>query len=259
MQWIHTQPITRPTVWILALALSLAVHSGLIGLLACWQLTPPLTTAPPRLVLSLQYLPEPAEADEMAEKASPPQTPAPKAPAIDKPVNLAQAQAHPIPSDQPQARPLPTSPRPAPQPAPVAAQAPAKQPPLPTQPAPQPASPPQPPAKATPPPAPAPAHTAPSTAAQLDSVQPAQFVGPPPQAVYPLLAIRQRLQGDAVVHAQLTAKGELLNPVIHRSSGHAILDQAALEQVRRWRYQPAQRQGQPITSDIAIPVSFVLR
>ena len=41
-----------------------------------------------------------------------------------------------------------------------------------------------------------------------------------------------------------------------QSSGNRDLDRAALEAVRRWRFQPAQRNGQPVSATVIIPLEF---
>ena len=43
------------------------------------------------------------------------------------------------------------------------------------------------------------------------------------------------------------------------SSGYASLDEAALDALRRWRFQPALRDGQPIPAWVTVPVIFSLR
>ena len=40
------------------------------------------------------------------------------------------------------------------------------------------------------------------------------------------------------------------------SSGHAALDQAAIEGVKSWKFEPATRRGQPVTQGIQVPVNF---
>jgi len=43
------------------------------------------------------------------------------------------------------------------------------------------------------------------------------------------------------------------------SSGSASLDEAALAALRRWRFQPALRDGQPVLAWVTVPVIFSLR
>jgi protein TonB len=46
---------------------------------------------------------------------------------------------------------------------------------------------------------------------------------------------------------------------VERSAGHTDLDQAALEAVSRWRFEPARRGRQPVAVWVLIPVEFTLR
>lgn len=50
---------------------------------------------------------------------------------------------------------------------------------------------------------------------------------------YPPQAIQQGLEGEVILLLQLAEDGRLLSASIARSSGHALLDQAALEAARR--------------------------
>jgi protein TonB len=45
---------------------------------------------------------------------------------------------------------------------------------------------------------------------------------------------------------------------VEQSAGSKDLDQAAVEAVGRWRFQPARRGRQPIAMWVSIPVRFVL-
>ncbi|MEE7561311.1 energy transducer TonB, partial [Xanthomonas sp. Kuri4-2] len=41
-----------------------------------------------------------------------------------------------------------------------------------------------------------------------------------------------------------------------RRSGSRDLDRAAMETVRRWRFQPAQNNGRPVAGSLEIPFEF---
>ncbi len=45
---------------------------------------------------------------------------------------------------------------------------------------------------------------------------------------------------------------------VEQHSGFRELDRAALEAVRGWRFQPAQRDGQPVPGSLVIPIDFRL-
>lgn len=72
--------------------------------------------------------------------------------------------------------------------------------------------------------------------------------------IYPSLAKEARVQGDVVVFATVDTKGHVSKAKV--VSGPAMLRQAALDAVQRWRYEPAKVDGQPISADITVKVSF---
>ncbi len=45
---------------------------------------------------------------------------------------------------------------------------------------------------------------------------------------------------------------------VGESSGDSALDQAALEAVRGWRFEPAKRNGVPVRAWAVVPVEFKL-
>ena len=84
----------------------------------------------------------------------------------------------------------------------------------------------------------------------------AYLKNPPPP--YPAQARRRGLEGRVLVHAVVAASGECTRAELRRSSGHAILDEAALRAVRAWRFVPAMRDGRPVTAGVEIPIVFRL-
>lgn len=75
---------------------------------------------------------------------------------------------------------------------------------------------------------------------------------------YPALSRRLRETGTVVLEVELDESGHVAAIRVDRSSGHARLDEAALSAVRRWRCQPAQRNGMPIRGIARQPIRFVL-
>lgn len=71
---------------------------------------------------------------------------------------------------------------------------------------------------------------------------------------YPEEAIRQGLQGEALVLLVLDEGGHVVAARIEESSGHALLDEAALKAVRRLRTLPADAPAESL-----LPVRFRLR
>lgn len=75
---------------------------------------------------------------------------------------------------------------------------------------------------------------------------------------YPALARRRGYQGRVVVRVSVQANGGVGSAVVTQSSGHNILDEAALEAVRQWRFRPAQRAGRSVNATLDVPVVFQL-
>ena len=81
-----------------------------------------------------------------------------------------------------------------------------------------------------------------------------------PAPAYPRIAINGRMQGTVTLRVLVDEAGKPVDVVIESSSGHAVLDKAARDQVlAKWRFQPAQANGQPVKAWARIPVSFDLR
>lgn len=77
---------------------------------------------------------------------------------------------------------------------------------------------------------------------------------PPP--VYPREAMRRGIGGSVRVQATVAPDGSVERMDVAQSSGNRDLDRAAMEAVRRWRFTPAMRNGQPVSETVVIPVDF---
>ncbi len=75
---------------------------------------------------------------------------------------------------------------------------------------------------------------------------------------YPPAALRRRQSGTVLVRVDVDASGMPARVVLEQRSGSRDLDRAALEAVRDWRFQPAQRDGQPVPGSLVIPIDFRL-
>lgn len=56
----------------------------------------------------------------------------------------------------------------------------------------------------------------------------------------------------------VNAAGSADQVQIRNSSGHNLLDQAALNAVRRWRFVPARQGDQPVAAWVLVPITFTL-
>jgi len=113
---------------------------------------------------------------------------------------------------------------------------------------------------APPPAAPAPAapatptEAAPTAIAAGDRPVPLSGQMPPPR--YPPSALRRGDRGTVVVRVEVDAGGKPAGVALVRRSGSRDLDRAAMEAVREWRFQPAQRDGHPVAGSLEIPFDF---
>jgi protein TonB len=79
-----------------------------------------------------------------------------------------------------------------------------------------------------------------------------------PKPPYPLAARRHGAQGRVILSVQVSASGTSNEVLLKRSSGHAVLDNAALQTVRHWRFVPAHRGDTPVESWVDVPIIFRL-
>ncbi|MBR0647601.1 energy transducer TonB, partial [Plastoroseomonas hellenica] len=78
----------------------------------------------------------------------------------------------------------------------------------------------------------------------------------PPQ--YPSRALDLGITGTVLVRARVAPGGETEETRVWRSSGHPMLDAAALAAVRRWAFEPASIGGRQVESWVEVPVHFRL-
>ena len=77
---------------------------------------------------------------------------------------------------------------------------------------------------------------------------------PPPR--YPRRARLKAWEGTVLVNTPIDASGIPLGATVKRSSGHAILDRAAVRAVLSWRFRPATRGGVPVASSRTLRFVF---
>jgi TonB family protein len=86
-------------------------------------------------------------------------------------------------------------------------------------------------------------------------VQEAQLIRSVPPT-YPALAKTTRVSGDVVVDALINASGNVTTVKV--VSGPVLLQQAAIETVRQWKYAPARLDGQAVAMHLTVTVKFRL-
>ncbi len=106
----------------------------------------------------------------------------------------------------------------------------------------------------------APANTAAKPAAEPVLTPPsfsaAYLRNPPPR--YPLSARRSGEEGTVLLRVRVTADGAAAQVELDRSSGFALLDGAALDAVRGWKFVPARRGNRNVEDWVRVPVVFRL-
>ncbi|MBL8670525.1 MAG: energy transducer TonB [Alphaproteobacteria bacterium] len=117
----------------------------------------------------------------------------------------------------------------------------------------------------SPPTAAAPAHPgAGARAAAADAPLPLlvtapRYREPPAPPVYPRRARELDQQGVVLVRALLDSAGNPDEVLVFQSSGYALLDRAAQDAVRRWRFVPARQNGRESAAWVQVPVRFSLQ
>jgi protein TonB len=79
-----------------------------------------------------------------------------------------------------------------------------------------------------------------------------------PRPPYPLVARRMGYHGTVVLNVEVLAEGKTGQVLLHQSSGFDILDNAALQTIKTWRFSSARHFGQPVTMWFLVPIKFTL-
>jgi len=75
---------------------------------------------------------------------------------------------------------------------------------------------------------------------------------------YPASAIKEGIEGVALVRAFISAGGDVEDVEVKTSSGNGYLDKAATTAVRQWKFEAARRGIEVIASWFEVPVRFTL-
>jgi protein TonB len=77
-------------------------------------------------------------------------------------------------------------------------------------------------------------------------------------AIYPRIAKKEGWEGTVTLLVVVDVKGKPAEITVDKSSGHKILDDAAIHAVRKWIFSPAKDGNIPIRSSVKLPVHFSL-
>ena len=93
------------------------------------------------------------------------------------------------------------------------------------------------------------------------SIEPPQFGAAylnNPKPAYPAFARRMGIQGTVMLKVLVSREGFALKIQVAQSSGFEILDNAAAETVKNWRFVPARQGDSPVDQWVQVPVAFHL-
>ena len=75
---------------------------------------------------------------------------------------------------------------------------------------------------------------------------------------YPRRALDLGQQGTVTLHAEVLPNGAPRELKIVKSSGHRLLDMAAMAAVKKWKFEPTSVDGNAVVSWVRVPVNFVI-
>ncbi|PTO92874.1 energy transducer TonB [Vibrio splendidus] len=84
------------------------------------------------------------------------------------------------------------------------------------------------------------------------------FSAPPTPPTYPRQARRRGIEGVAIYEVWLDAEGKQIKQALVNSSGVLILDNAALDAIKKWKFSPHTVNGRAIAHRVQLPVRFRL-
>ncbi len=80
-----------------------------------------------------------------------------------------------------------------------------------------------------------------------------------PAPVFPASELRKGRQGWVVLNYVVTDEGEVVEPVVEESSGSGAFERAAISAVKRFEYEPAMLNGEPVQQcKTKVMISFAL-
>jgi protein TonB len=79
-----------------------------------------------------------------------------------------------------------------------------------------------------------------------------------PAPEYPQLARNREWQGNVMLRVKVSSEGLCEGIALETSSGHEMLDDAAMEAVKKWQFVPAKRGEIAEASTVLVPIKFKL-
>jgi protein TonB len=79
-----------------------------------------------------------------------------------------------------------------------------------------------------------------------------------PRPHYPESARREGKEGRVLLRVLIDDEGRTKAVEVTASSGHDMLDHAATEAIKKWRFMPARAGGKPVETWVKVPIDFQL-
>lgn len=75
---------------------------------------------------------------------------------------------------------------------------------------------------------------------------------------YPPQAARQHQEGTVILKVLVGIDGSPQDITVEKSSGSRLLDRAAIDAVKNWKFNPGQKGGKPSPGYALVPIEFKL-
>ena len=79
-----------------------------------------------------------------------------------------------------------------------------------------------------------------------------------PALAYPRLALARGWEGTVLLSVRVSPDGTPIEVGVKETSGHAVLDEAAMAAVRTWQFKPARVDQEAVSSVVEVPIRFHL-
>jgi protein TonB len=110
----------------------------------------------------------------------------------------------------------------------------------------------------TPPAAASPAPSAPTVEHFTEANFKANYLSNP-KPEYPSIAKSRGWTGKVMLRVQVSPEGTATSIEVETSSGHEMLDESAIDAVKKWKFIPAKKGETAVASAVIVPIVFSLR
>jgi len=77
--------------------------------------------------------------------------------------------------------------------------------------------------------------------------------------IYPEKARKDSLIGTTFIEVEVDTKGKVTVAKVKESSGHTLLDEAAIEAAKKFKFSPGKKDGEAVSTIMVIPFKFSLK